>query len=101
MQFRAARKASEEVSAQIVLGDRPIEITVRRDNFLLCQVQMTSRIWAIQNSIWMSTILQTYKSSQSLQYDFIHAARKGMERADMDREVELSKLSCSWNNVRI
>ena len=28
MQFRAARKLSEEVGAQIVLGDRPIEITV-------------------------------------------------------------------------
>lgn len=27
-QFRAARKASEEVGAQLVLGDRPIEITV-------------------------------------------------------------------------
>lgn len=30
MQFRAARKASEEVGAQIVLGDRPIEITVSK-----------------------------------------------------------------------
>ncbi|GKV05034.1 hypothetical protein SLEP1_g17086 [Rubroshorea leprosula] len=29
-EFRAARKASEEVGAQIVLGDRPIEITVGR-----------------------------------------------------------------------
>lgn len=28
LQFRAARKASEEVGAQLVLGDRPIEITV-------------------------------------------------------------------------
>jgi hypothetical protein len=28
MQFRAARKVSEEIGAQIVLGDRPIEITV-------------------------------------------------------------------------
>lgn len=28
LQFRAARKASEEIGAQIVLGDRPIEITV-------------------------------------------------------------------------
>jgi len=28
MQFRAARKVSEEVGAQLVLGDRPIEITV-------------------------------------------------------------------------
>lgn len=28
MQFRAARKVSEEVGAQIVLGDRPVEITV-------------------------------------------------------------------------
>ncbi|GKV05031.1 hypothetical protein SLEP1_g17086 [Rubroshorea leprosula] len=30
LQFRAARKASEEVGAQIVLGDRPIEITLER-----------------------------------------------------------------------
>ncbi|KAK2985096.1 hypothetical protein RJ640_022974 [Escallonia rubra] len=29
-EFRAARKASEEVNAQIVLGDRPIEITLER-----------------------------------------------------------------------
>lgn len=28
MQFRAARKAAEALGAQIVLGDRPIEITV-------------------------------------------------------------------------
>lgn len=28
IQFRAARKTAEEVGAQIVLGDRPIEITV-------------------------------------------------------------------------
>jgi pheromone shutdown protein TraB len=27
-QFRAAHKAAEEIGAQIVLGDRPIEITV-------------------------------------------------------------------------
>lgn len=29
-EFRAARKAAEEVGAQIVLGDRPIEITLER-----------------------------------------------------------------------
>ncbi|KAJ7970014.1 TraB domain-containing protein [Quillaja saponaria] len=29
-EFRAARKASEEVGAQIVLGDRPIEITLQK-----------------------------------------------------------------------
>ncbi|XP_057481629.1 LOW QUALITY PROTEIN: uncharacterized protein LOC130768568 [Actinidia eriantha] len=29
-EFRAARKASEEVGAQLVLGDRPIEITLER-----------------------------------------------------------------------
>lgn len=28
LQFRAARKAAEEIGAQMVLGDRPIEITV-------------------------------------------------------------------------
>lgn len=28
LQFRAARKAAEDIGAQIVLGDRPIEITV-------------------------------------------------------------------------
>lgn len=27
-QFRAARRISEEIGAQIVLGDRPIEISV-------------------------------------------------------------------------
>lgn len=27
-QFRAARKAAEDIGAQIILGDRPIEITV-------------------------------------------------------------------------
>lgn len=29
-EFRAARKVAEEVGAQIVLGDRPIEITLER-----------------------------------------------------------------------
>ncbi|KAI3817947.1 hypothetical protein L1987_11749 [Smallanthus sonchifolius] len=29
-EFRAARKASEEINAQVVLGDRPIEITLER-----------------------------------------------------------------------
>lgn len=29
-EFRAARKASEEIGAQVVLGDRPIEITLER-----------------------------------------------------------------------
>lgn len=37
LQFRAARKASEEVGAQLVLGDRPIEITVN-DRFLLVNI---------------------------------------------------------------
>ena len=32
VQFRAARKVAEEVGAQIVLGDRPIEITVCLEN---------------------------------------------------------------------
>lgn len=54
MQFRAARKASEEVGAQIVLGDRPIEITVcilscKLRLFLFLQGgQMTGGIWPIQ-----------------------------------------------------
>lgn len=29
-EFRAARKASEEIGAQLVLGDRPVEITLKR-----------------------------------------------------------------------
>ena len=28
VQFRTARRVSEEIGAQLVLGDRPIEITV-------------------------------------------------------------------------
>lgn len=34
LQFRAARKVAEEIGAQIVLGDRPIEITVRTIRFV-------------------------------------------------------------------
>ena len=30
IEFRAARKAADEINAQIVLGDRPIEVTLRR-----------------------------------------------------------------------
>ncbi|XP_022140936.1 traB domain-containing protein isoform X2 [Momordica charantia] len=41
-EFRAARKASEEVSAQIVLGDRPIEITLERAwNALTCTEKLS------------------------------------------------------------
>jgi hypothetical protein len=41
-EFRAARKAAEEIGAQIVLGDRPIEITV------------SSRTWNLE-TLWFVT----------------------------------------------
>ncbi|PQQ06821.1 hypothetical protein Pyn_17806 [Prunus yedoensis var. nudiflora] len=41
-EFRAARKVSEEVGAQIVLGDRPIEITLERAwNSLNCTEKLS------------------------------------------------------------
>ncbi|XP_057952595.1 uncharacterized protein LOC131146817 isoform X2 [Malania oleifera] len=47
-EFRAARKASEEVGAQIVLGDRPIEITLER--------AWTSLKWNEKLSLVMSVV---------------------------------------------
>ncbi|XP_027103867.1 uncharacterized protein [Coffea arabica] len=48
LQFRAARKAAEEIGAQMVLGDRPIEITLER--------AWNSLIWKEKLSLLTSVI---------------------------------------------
>ncbi|MED6152340.1 hypothetical protein PIB30_090955 [Stylosanthes scabra] len=69
-EFRAARKASEEVGAQIVLGDRPIEITLQRAWKALKWSQklslVTSVIRGIASSSHISTkeLLQEASSSE-------------------------------------
>ncbi|GLT36008.1 hypothetical protein SLA2020_104140 [Shorea laevis] len=60
-EFRAARKASEEVGAQIVLGDRPIEITLER--------AWNSLKWAEKVSLVRSVIRGITSSSDTSRND--------------------------------
>ncbi|KAL8217895.1 hypothetical protein R6Q57_021268 [Mikania cordata] len=50
-EFRAARKASEEISAQVVLGDRPIEITLERAWNALNWVEKLSLLTSVLHGI--------------------------------------------------
>ncbi|KAL1342550.1 hypothetical protein HN51_029091 [Arachis hypogaea] len=54
-EFRAARKASEQVGAQIVLGDRPIEITLQRAWKALKWSQKLSLVTSVIGGIASST----------------------------------------------
>ncbi|XP_024990962.1 traB domain-containing protein isoform X2 [Cynara cardunculus var. scolymus] len=54
-EFRAARKASEEISAQVVLGDRPIEITLQRAWSSLKWSEKLSLVVAILRGITSSS----------------------------------------------
>ncbi|KAF4371302.1 hypothetical protein F8388_023462 [Cannabis sativa] len=63
--FRAARKASEEVGAQIVLGDRPIEITLERAWNSLTWTEklglVTSVVLSGGNQVQMTARFQLYE----------------------------------------
>ncbi|XP_042480106.1 traB domain-containing protein isoform X1 [Macadamia integrifolia] len=54
-EFRAARKASEEIGAQIVLGDRPIEITLERAWNSLKWKEKLSLVTSVLRGITSST----------------------------------------------
>ncbi|KAL4574849.1 hypothetical protein LXL04_021688 [Taraxacum kok-saghyz] len=54
-EFRAARKTSEEISAQVVLGDRPIEITLERAWNSLKWNEKLSLITSVLGGITSST----------------------------------------------
>ncbi|CAN0891651.1 hypothetical protein LINGRAHAP2_LOCUS17108 [Linum grandiflorum] len=56
-EFRAARKVSEEVGAQLVLGDRPIEITLERAWKSLEWSEKLSLLTAVVRGITSSTVL--------------------------------------------
>ncbi len=51
-EFMAARQAAEAIDAQVVLGDRPIEITLRRAWQALLVPQRVQLLWALVSSIW-------------------------------------------------
>ncbi|PKU87199.1 hypothetical protein MA16_Dca009347 [Dendrobium catenatum] len=55
-EFRAARKSSEEVGAQIVLGDRPIEITLERAWNSLVRTEKLRLVISLFRGITSSTI---------------------------------------------
>ncbi|XP_004496611.1 uncharacterized protein [Cicer arietinum] len=60
-EFRAARKMSEEVGAQIVLGDRPIEITLQRAWKALKWTEKLSLLIIVIRGITSSSDISTNK----------------------------------------
>ncbi|KAJ1402518.1 Pheromone shutdown, TraB [Sesbania bispinosa] len=64
-EFRAARKASEEVGAQIVLGDRPIEITLQRAWKALKWTEKLSLVISVIRVIASSSDISTDKLEEA------------------------------------
>ncbi|KAK7280001.1 hypothetical protein RJT34_25063 [Clitoria ternatea] len=64
-EFRAARKASEEVGAQIVLGDRPIEITLQRAWKAMKWTEKLSLVTSVIRGIASSSNISTNKLKEA------------------------------------
>ncbi|XP_045833223.1 traB domain-containing protein isoform X2 [Trifolium pratense] len=64
-EFRAARKVSEEIGAQLVLGDRPIEITLQRAWKALNWTQKLSLLKIVILGITSSSDITTNKKASS------------------------------------
>ncbi|KAK7357373.1 hypothetical protein VNO80_16658 [Phaseolus coccineus] len=64
-EFRAARKASEEVGAQIVLGDRPIEITLQRAWKAMKWIEKLSLVLTIFRGITSSSNISVNKLKEA------------------------------------
>ncbi|KAL6131974.1 hypothetical protein ACLB2K_070346 [Fragaria x ananassa] len=64
-EFRAARKASEEVGAQIVLGDRPIEITLERAWNSLTWTEKLSLVTSVFRGITSSSDMSQMSLKES------------------------------------
>lgn len=115
-QFRAARKVSEEVGAQIVLGDRPIEITVWTFWLLslIFVVEFSNLVlhWhSFSRSSWpllsrggyqlVCNVWNKFKNCLLLSIFSVLAAWKGLEFSEMAWEDYFSDLTCSWNYIII
>ncbi|XP_020236839.1 traB domain-containing protein isoform X2 [Cajanus cajan] len=68
-EFRAARKASEEVGAQIVLGDRPIEITLQRAWKAMKWTEKLNLVLSIIRGISSSSNISVNKLKEASQND--------------------------------
>ncbi|KAL3521497.1 hypothetical protein ACH5RR_019646 [Cinchona calisaya] len=64
-EFRAARKAAEEIGAQMVLGDRPIEITLERAWNSLTLKEKLSLLTSVIGGITSSSDLSVKKLKES------------------------------------
>eukprot|EP00257_Ricinus_communis_P019750 XP_015578828.1 traB domain-containing protein isoform X1 [Ricinus communis] len=84
-EFRAARKVSEEIGAQIVLGDRPIEITLER--------AWNALKWKEKLSL-VSSVVRGITSSS-------HTSKKDFKVPDTDDDTFLlyEKLSFSYPSL--
>ncbi|GAA0169776.1 hypothetical protein LIER_24183 [Lithospermum erythrorhizon] len=92
-EFRAARKVAEEVGAQIVLGDRPIEITLERAWKALKWREKLRLIGAIINGI-------TSSSDLSKNYSEGYLREKYDEPKSEDSSFQLyEQLSYSYSSL--
>ncbi|CAI5511258.1 unnamed protein product [Closterium sp. Naga37s-1] len=86
-EFRAAREAADAIGAQLVLGDRPIEITLRRAwkaLSLLDRARLASAL--LQGGLKGGSLEQSeLKGAFSRQRDSSNG--QGMESLNMDRDV--------------
>ncbi|CAI5996048.1 unnamed protein product [Closterium sp. NIES-65] len=86
-EFRAAREAADAIGAQMVLGDRPIEITLRRAwkaLSLLDRARLASAL--LQGGLKGGSLEQSeLKGAFSRQRDSTNG--QGMEGLNMDRDV--------------
>ncbi|XP_073273153.1 uncharacterized protein [Primulina huaijiensis] len=64
-EFRAARKASEEIGAQLVLGDRPIEITLERAWSSLKWNEKLNLVYSIIRGITSSDVSKMTEESRT------------------------------------
>ncbi|XP_027367025.1 traB domain-containing protein isoform X2 [Abrus precatorius] len=64
-EFRATRKASEEVGAQIVLGDRPVEITLQRAWKAMKWTEKLSLVISVIRGIASSSNISTNKLKEA------------------------------------
>ncbi|XP_041002694.1 traB domain-containing protein isoform X1 [Juglans microcarpa x Juglans regia] len=75
-EFRAARKVSEEIGAQIVLGDRPIEITSLSSVLLQLERAWNSLTWTEKLSL-VTSVIRGITSSSDM-------SRNGLKESNSD-----------------
>lgn len=68
-EFVAARRAADAIDAQVVLGDRPIEITLGRAWRALRVPQRVQLLWVLVSSMWTPLPVVSMEEVERLRED--------------------------------